>query len=61
MADQHEQEREKTSVEPATAIPAASDVHLQKGGESSAQPPRLYIPACGVLCDAFWWAGSKTK
>jgi hypothetical protein len=63
MADQHEQEREKTSVEPTTATATASDVHLQKGEESSkgAQPPRLYIPACGVLCDAFWWAGSKTK
>jgi hypothetical protein len=20
------------------------------------QPPVAYIPACGTLCDAFWWA-----
>jgi hypothetical protein len=23
---------------------------------SSAEPPPAYIPACGALCDAFWWA-----
>jgi hypothetical protein len=63
MADQHEQEREKKLVEPTTAIPAASSVLPRESEELSkgAQPPRLYIPACGVLCDAFWWAGSKTK
>jgi hypothetical protein len=21
-----------------------------------AEPPALYFPACGALCDAFWWA-----
>jgi hypothetical protein len=21
-----------------------------------AEPPEIYIPACGVLCDVFWWA-----
>jgi hypothetical protein len=20
------------------------------------EPPEIYIPACGVLCDIFWWA-----
>jgi len=20
------------------------------------EPPRVYIRACGALCDAFWWA-----
>jgi hypothetical protein len=23
---------------------------------SSPNPPKAYIPACGTLCDAFWWA-----
>jgi hypothetical protein len=23
---------------------------------SSLNPPTAYIPACGTLCDAFWWA-----
>jgi hypothetical protein len=22
----------------------------------TAEPPKIYIPACGVLCDVFWWA-----
>jgi hypothetical protein len=22
----------------------------------SIEPPEIYIPACGVLCDIFWWA-----
>jgi hypothetical protein len=22
----------------------------------AAEPPKIYIPACGVLCDVFWWA-----
>jgi hypothetical protein len=20
------------------------------------EPPKIYLPACGVLCDVFWWA-----
>jgi hypothetical protein len=20
------------------------------------EPPKIYIPACGTLCDIFWWA-----
>jgi hypothetical protein len=20
------------------------------------EPPKVYLPACGVLCDIFWWA-----
>jgi hypothetical protein len=20
------------------------------------EPPKIYIPACGALCDIFWWA-----
>jgi len=20
------------------------------------EPPKIYIPACGALCDVFWWA-----
>jgi hypothetical protein len=63
MAEQHEREPEKNPVEPTAATAAASDVQSQEGKVSSegVKPPRLYIPACGVLCDAFWWAGGKTK
>ena len=21
-----------------------------------AEPPKIYIAACGALCDVFWWA-----
>ena len=63
MAEQHEREPDKNPVDPMAVIPAASDVQAQEAEESpdGAKPPRLYIPACGVLCDAFWWAGSKTN
>jgi hypothetical protein len=20
------------------------------------EPPKIYLPACGALCDIFWWA-----
>ncbi len=23
---------------------------------SRVEPPKIYLPACGVLCDVFWWA-----
>ncbi len=23
---------------------------------ASGEPPKLYFPACGALCDIFWWA-----
>jgi hypothetical protein len=25
------------------------------------QPPKIYIPACGALCDIFWWARRDTS
>ncbi len=40
----------------------ASQVNVGEGrGEAPlavecAEPPTLYFPSCGVLCDAFWWA-----
>jgi hypothetical protein len=24
--------------------------------QTATEPPRVYIRACGALCDAFWWA-----
>lgn len=24
------------------------------------EPPKLYLPACGALCDIFWWARRNT-
>jgi hypothetical protein len=30
-----------------TAAPDAS---------TQVEPPKIYLPACGVLCDIFWWA-----
>lgn len=23
------------------------------------EPPKLYLPACGALCDILWWARSS--
>jgi hypothetical protein len=23
---------------------------------SRVEPPKIYLPACGALCDIFWWA-----
>jgi hypothetical protein len=36
---------------------------LISADELPARPPEpaaLYFPACGVLCDAFWWARRRT-
>ncbi|HLX38200.1 MAG TPA: hypothetical protein VKR29_10375 [Candidatus Binataceae bacterium] len=30
--------------------------HVQGAEEHPPQPPTVYIPACGALCDVFWWA-----
>jgi hypothetical protein len=29
-------------------------------GIESGEPPKLYLPACGALCDIFWWARSSS-
>jgi hypothetical protein len=29
--------------------------------DSSTEPPAAYIPACGTLCDAFWWARRSSE
>ena len=28
----------------------------EKKIDLSVEPPKIYIPACGTLCDIFWWA-----
>ena len=28
----------------------------EKKIDISVEPPKIYITACGVLCDIFWWA-----
>jgi hypothetical protein len=63
MAEQCKEERERLSVDPMAVNPTASNLQSKESEESSegAKPPQLYIPACGVLCDAFWWASGKTK
>jgi hypothetical protein len=37
---------------------AAKAVIAEENSEAGAvfEPPTAYIPACGTLCDAFWWA-----
>lgn len=27
---------------------------------AAAEPPHIYIRACGALCDVFWWARRTT-
>ena len=37
---------------------ATEDMIVAENSEPgpSTNPPKAYIPACGTLCDAFWWA-----
>jgi hypothetical protein len=35
--------------------PDAPAAEQAKTGE----PPALYLPSCGVLCDVFWWTRRK--
>ena len=35
---------------------AESDDNSNKRNDTRAEPPAVYFPACGVLCDIFWWA-----
>ena len=28
---------------------------------TNVEPPKIYIPSCGVLCDIFWWARRNTE
>jgi hypothetical protein len=36
----------------------AHEVTARENSEAACTiaPPTAYIPACGTLCDAFWWA-----
>lgn len=27
---------------------------------ASGEPPKLYLPACGALCDILWWVGRSS-
>ena len=44
------------SNESAIAEPSASDDLSGAQSESPLEPAAVYVPACGVLCDIFWWA-----
>jgi len=28
---------------------------------ASEEPPKVYIAACGALCDVFWWARRRPE
>ncbi|MGA9723530.1 MAG: hypothetical protein WBQ86_13815 [Candidatus Binatus sp.] len=36
---------EKTAAADSSAPPS-----------TNVEPPKIYLPGCGVLCDVFWWA-----
>ena len=35
---------------------AQSDDQSKKTDGEHREPPAVYFPACGALCDIFWWA-----
>ncbi|HUA33058.1 MAG TPA: hypothetical protein VMA09_05595 [Candidatus Binataceae bacterium] len=43
---------------------AQSDDRTKNNDGEHREPPAVYFPACGALCDIFWWArrnDSKTE
>ena len=49
------------SNESAVAQPSASDDLSDAQSDSPLVAPAVYVPACGVLCDIFWWARRPTN
>ena len=37
------------------SLPEHVDSHTD-GAVDRAEPPKIYLAACGTLCDIFWWA-----
>jgi hypothetical protein len=35
---------------------AGAPVSASRSAGAHVEPPKIYIPACGALCDIFWWA-----
>jgi hypothetical protein len=35
---------------------AGAPASASRSAAAHVEPPKIYIPACGVLCDIFWWA-----
>ncbi len=35
---------------------AAAEPDQERENVPDSEVPALYFPACGALCDAFWWA-----
>jgi len=47
---------------PGAAIPQESEHGKDMlMPEASEQPLKVYIAACGVLCDVFWWARRRSE
>jgi hypothetical protein len=54
-------------LDPAASGQQIADASLSVDSEmalaasvASAEPPRLYLPACGALCDILWWTRSRS-
>jgi hypothetical protein len=51
-----------TTMETRAKIGAAPESLLERvdshtdASVDHAEPPRVYLAACGTLCDIFWWA-----
>jgi hypothetical protein len=47
---------------PGATIPQESEQGKDmRVPDASEQPPKVYIAACGVLCDVFWWARRRPE
>ena len=39
-----------------TPPPADARTDARRPASAVVDPPAVYVAACGVLCDVFWWA-----
>jgi len=60
-----EQQKPCYEVRESQPEPSATSVGIQAqapalvASSEASEPPAHYVPACGVLCDIFWWARGK--
>lgn len=55
-ASDHAIAKHSTSDAVPQAVPFTPAATGSALGETRAEPPQLFLPACGALCDILWWA-----
>jgi hypothetical protein len=59
LVEQASGDAKQTGTVESVGTVEVEQMHARGSAPEDKEIPALLIPACGVLCDAFWWARNR--